>query len=159
MWCGSCLKVVGDGIDHTECAWYMWRVQSVEYTKAKLAFAKQMDPDAHKGETVEVRMPERTVNILSFEISNTGWLQSAPNVAEAAAIHAVPKTKKGLNEGPLKIIGEYRGHDFYLENGAILCRSEPSTGGGHGCLSPPDGVENCMILFNDLWFKARVEFV
>ena len=55
MWCASCLKVVGDCVDHTECAWYMWRVQSMEYTRAKLEFARQKDSDAHKGETVAIR--------------------------------------------------------------------------------------------------------
>jgi hypothetical protein len=55
MWCAYCLQVVGTGIDHTECALYMWRVQSAEFTRARLAMAKQTDPDVHKGETVELR--------------------------------------------------------------------------------------------------------
>ena len=54
MWCASCLKEIGDPNDHMECAWYMWRIQSLEYTRARLAFMKQQDPDAHKGETVEL---------------------------------------------------------------------------------------------------------
>jgi hypothetical protein len=33
----------------------MWRVHSAEYTKARLAFMKQQDPDVPKGETVELR--------------------------------------------------------------------------------------------------------
>jgi hypothetical protein len=103
------------------------------------------------------------VNILSFEISNHGWLQGAPNVEEGAEIRAALNkagwVKKGLDEGPLNIAASYRGHDFYLENGAILCRSEPKTDGGNGLLAVPNGTENCMVYYNDLWFKARVEFL
>ena len=55
MWCASCLKEVGTGVDHTECAWYMWRIQSEEYTRARIAFMKQSDPDVPKGATVDVR--------------------------------------------------------------------------------------------------------
>lgn len=51
MWCASCIKMVGDETDHTECAWYMCE----EYTKARLAFMNQQDPGVHKGETVVVR--------------------------------------------------------------------------------------------------------
>jgi hypothetical protein len=55
MWCAHCLQVVGTGIDHSACVNAVWFSMSQEYTRARLAMAKQTDPDVHKGETVELR--------------------------------------------------------------------------------------------------------
>ena len=60
-----------------------------------------------------------------------------PHVLHAAKISAT--TRKGLNDGPLRIIASKDDTRFILENGAILNRVDD------------------MVYYNDLWFKVDVE--
>ena len=76
-------------------------------------------------------------SILSLVFSMT----DGPEISEPMP---VPKTHMGFDEGPLKIVYEKEQKRFFLENGAFLCKI--------------DGTEDYMIYFNDIWFKARVEF-
>jgi hypothetical protein len=55
MWCVYCTQEVKDEKDHAPCQKEVWLAMCDEFTRVKLAFQKQRDPDAHKGETVEVR--------------------------------------------------------------------------------------------------------
>ena len=57
------------------------------------------------------------------------------------------RTDVGLMEGPLKITDARHGSMLYLENGAVVYRP-----------NPVPSLEECFIEYNDLWFKARVEF-
>lgn len=89
-------------------------------------------------------------------------LLPAPNVNEEATIQnelrSFQKTDMGLLEGPLKIVSAHRNTLLYLENGAVLYRANPTTPTYNGYASLPDGQEECFVQFNDLWFKAMVDF-
>lgn len=100
--------------------------------------------------------------ITSLKLTNYVPLLSTPNVTEAEYIHdklnKFPMTNKDLLDGPLQIVTSYRGTNLYLENGAVLYRTNPLTEGGNGYVSAPKEPEECLVYYNDLWFNCLVEF-
>lgn len=86
----------------------------------------------------------------------------APSVRDEFAPPMNP-TGRGLLEGPLLITSNYRGHTLYLENGALLYRSDPKSPGGNGMVSFPtasDAVsEPAFICFENKWWRGTINFV
>jgi hypothetical protein len=63
-------------------------------------------------------------------------LLPAPSVKDDFSGPAEP-TARGLTDGPLQIVSNYRGYSLYLENGALVYRSDPKSTGGNGMVSIP----------------------
>ena len=103
------------------------------------------------------------VLIKSLKISNnTTRLTPTPNITESEAIreemNKFPRTKKELmGEGPLHVVTSHRGSILYLENGATVYRWEGESVNGYMCGSMKS--ENCLVVYNGLWFDAVMEFV
>lgn len=87
-------------------------------------------------------------------------LLPAPSVHDDCVIPFNP-TNRGLEDGPLTVVSNYRGHSLYLENGALVYRINPKTPGGNGCVSIPQGPsepEECYIRYNGEGWCGTLEF-
>ena len=102
------------------------------------------------------------VTLMSCEPSAYGTLPCAPNVAEVEHISEILKnsqmTTKGLLDGSHRVLYCHRGWEMYLDNGAILHRTHPTTSGGNGYISSPQEPEKCKISYEGKWYDAVADF-
>jgi hypothetical protein len=91
-------------------------------------------------------------------------LMPAPSVGDAFLRPDNP-TSANLWDTPLAIVSNYRGHTLYLENGALVYRSDPRTTSANGFVAIPDpskglcAVETCYVWYNNERWVATLSFV
>jgi hypothetical protein len=74
-------------------------------------------------------------------------------------------TSADLWTSRLYVMSSYRGYNLYLENGALVYRSDPKTVGGNGMVSFPDPAkgpcekETCYVRYKGESWLAEMEFV
>jgi hypothetical protein len=84
-------------------------------------------------------------------------LMPTPSVRENEAL-PVGTSDACLHDGPILVIGTYRGHIMHLDNGASVYRDSPKTGGGNGYLYNPIEAESCIVRWRGGTFRAIVDF-
>lgn len=86
-------------------------------------------------------------------------LTAAPSVRDEFNPPPEPTTLD-LTAGRIRVHCGYRGTLFYLENGALLSRCAPKTGGGNGMVMwLGDEPEDCYVSFRGRWHRATVKSV
>lgn len=100
--------------------------------------------------------------ILSLEPTEFMPLVPAPSVADyeyiGAAYEQYPANAKGLMDGALAVVADYRGSMLYLENGASMYRLDTGALGANGYLGAPVGEEGCYVNHGGKWWRARVTY-
>lgn len=98
------------------------------------------------------------VEVISTSIINDHPLFPAPGVRDMEHLSNVSLTSKSLQSGPLEVIMNYRGVLLYLENGAQVYRSSPSSESNNGFTGTPVTDEDVFISYLDVMYNARVKF-
>lgn len=89
-------------------------------------------------------------------------LLPAPSIHDDFVPPSTP-TNRGLEDGPLRIVSDYRGNALYLENGAYVYRSSPKSPGGNGMFSIPTWngaeAEECWLEYDGKIWEGTINFM